>query len=334
MSMAAKLSDPVDEISGANLQMDGHANVTTQSVKDPWELEAEDSSPSHLPSWSPALRLLSSCPNMKYCLEIRVTLMEELGAIPPPSHSWMAPLVEDMLHDARTGLTKAVVTGPGRAVLFYGRCSMGEGLMADEAKDATFLLTGAGTWVGKLAYLAADPMTIQEGKRAIAQAILDHRVKVRGPRHPHVNLLAQQTFWFNPPRGSPPKDASGDCGSNYPLSPCWPSRGQECNRRWRDQKPQSPWFPSPSPDCGFKSGKSSLLTMSSMSSRSDQSDRSRCSRWGRWHCKEACMKINLPIFKDEDAKDAVTYQSWRWDLTIYWSAGCRNCTLLPYAIRS
>ena len=58
--------------------------------------------------------------------------MEELGAIPPPSHSWTAPLVEDMLHDARTGLTKAVVTGPGRAVLFYGRCSMGEGLMVDE----------------------------------------------------------------------------------------------------------------------------------------------------------------------------------------------------------
>ena len=29
------------------------------------------------------------------------------------------------------------------------------------------------------------------------------------------------------------------------------------------------------------------------------------------------MKINLPIFKDEDPKDAVTYQSWRWDLVVY-----------------
>ena len=29
------------------------------------------------------------------------------------------------------------------------------------------------------------------------------------------------------------------------------------------------------------------------------------------------MKINLPIFKDKDTKDAVTYQSWRWDLTMY-----------------
>ena len=46
------------------------------------------------------------------------------------------------------------------------------------------------------------------------------------------------------------------------------------------------------------------------------------------------MNTNLPIFKDEDAKDAVTYQSWRWDLTVYQCAGCRDCTLLPHAIRS
>ena len=47
--------------------------------------------------------------------------------------------------------------GPGRAVLFYGRCSLGEGLTADKARDATFLLTGAGTWVGKSASLLLAP---------------------------------------------------------------------------------------------------------------------------------------------------------------------------------
>ena len=46
------------------------------------------------------------------------------------------------------------------------------------------------------------------------------------------------------------------------------------------------------------------------------------------------MKINLPVFKDKDAKDAVTYQSWRWDLMVYQCAGCRDHTLLPHAIRS
>ena len=33
-------------------------------------------------------------------------------------------------------------------------------------------------------------------------------------------------------------------------------------------------------------------------------------------------------------KDAVTYQSWRWDLIMYQCAHCRDCTLLSYAIRS
>ena len=163
MSMAAKWSNLVYETSGANLQMEGHADVPPQSVKDLWELEALDSSPSCLPSWFPARRPPSSHPNMKHCLEICVTLTEELGAVPPSSHSWMAPLVEDMLHDAWTRLTEAVVIGPGRAVLFYGRHSMGEGLTADKARDATFLLTGAGMWAGKLAYLTANPMQFKKG---------------------------------------------------------------------------------------------------------------------------------------------------------------------------
>ena len=133
-------------------------------------------------------------------------MTDELGDIPPPSHAWMAPVVEDMLGEARAGLTEAVVIGPGRAILFYGRCSMGEGLKADKARDATFLLTGAGTWVGKSAYLTTDPVTIQEGRRTIAQAISENRVKARGPRHPWVNQQAQQPFKFNTPRTSPPRD--------------------------------------------------------------------------------------------------------------------------------
>ena len=83
----------------------------------------------------------------------------------------------------------------------------------DEARDAMFLLTRAGTWVGKSAYLTANPMTLPEGRRAIAQAILDNRVKARGTAHPQVNLLAQQPFRFNTPRVSPPKDASIHYGS-------------------------------------------------------------------------------------------------------------------------
>ena len=162
MSMAAKSNNLVDKTFGANPLTEGQADLPSQSAKDLWESETLGSSPSHLLSRSPARRPPSSHPNTKLCLEIHVTLTEELGAVPPPTHSWTAPLVEDMLCDMRTGLTEAVVTGPGRAVLFYGRCSMGQGLTLDEARDAAFLLTGAGMWFGKSAYLAADPMTIQE----------------------------------------------------------------------------------------------------------------------------------------------------------------------------
>ena len=95
---------------------------------------------------------------------MHVTVTEERGAAPPPAYAWMAPVVEDMLQHGRTGLTEAVVTGPTRAVLFYGRQSLGEGLILDKVTDAAFTLTGAGTWVGKSANLAANPLTIWEGQ--------------------------------------------------------------------------------------------------------------------------------------------------------------------------
>ena len=39
---------------------------------------------------------------------------------------------------------------------------MDEGLRAEEARDTAFLLAGTGTWVGKSAYLTADPMTMHK----------------------------------------------------------------------------------------------------------------------------------------------------------------------------
>ena len=134
--MAAKLSDSADKMSEANLQADGQMEKPAQGVADLWETEEEDSSPLHSPMWSPVQRLPLGCLNMKHCLEIQVTLTDELGDVPPSPHLWMPPVIEDMLREARAGLTEAVVIGPGRAILFYGRCLMGEGLRADEARDA------------------------------------------------------------------------------------------------------------------------------------------------------------------------------------------------------
>ena len=164
---------------------------------------------------------------------------------------------------------------------------------------------------------------------------MDCWVKTRRPGCPCVSPPAQQPFRFDHLRGSPIKDASGDGSSGCQPSPCWPPRGQDCNRCQRDQRPPSPQFPSPSLNHGFKSDRSSLSMASSVSSRSDRSDGSWHSQRGRQHQEDgAHMKINLPVFKDEDAKDTLTYQSWKWDLMVYQCAGCRDCTLLPYAIRS
>ena len=182
--MTAKMSNRGDNLTEANLQAEGLKEEPAQRAVDRWEMEEEDSSPHNSLTWSPVQRLPTGHLSMNYCLSIQVILTDELGDVPPPLHSWMTPVIEDMLQETRAGLTEAVVVGPGRAILFYGRHYLGEGLKADKARDAAFLLTGAAAWLGKLAYLTANPMTLQEGKKAIACTISDHGVKARGPGHP------------------------------------------------------------------------------------------------------------------------------------------------------
>ena len=108
----------------------------------------------------------------------------------------MVPVVEDMLWHGRAGLTEAVVMGPGRAILFYGGHSLGEGLSLGTGERCTFTLTGAGTWVGKLAHLAADPLTIKEGWQVIAQTITECWIEVRGPGCPPSHPTTPQAIRF------------------------------------------------------------------------------------------------------------------------------------------
>ena len=46
------------------------------------------------------------------------------------------------------------------------------------------------------------------------------------------------------------------------------------------------------------------------------------------------VKVNLPIFKDEKTKDAVTYCSWWWDVAIFCHSGWDDQHLLPYIFQS
>ena len=137
-----------------------------------------------------------------------------------------------------------MVTGPGRAVLFYGRWSLGEGLSLGESRDTTFVLTGVGTSVGKPAYFAADPLSIQEGQWEIAWGITKCQIKVRGPGHPCVNSSTPQPFRFDWYGDSPQKDTPRDANSDHQLLPYWPLRGRNCNQCRRDQG-----LPPPQPHC-------------------------------------------------------------------------------------
>ena len=86
-----------------------------------------------------------------------------------------------------------------------------------------------------------------------------------------------------------------------------------------------------SSDHGFESNRSSASTYSSVASMSEGLGGSRHPCHGQWPCREpgGHIKINLPVLKDEDTKDAVTYQIWCLDLTVYHHAGCQDCTLFP-----
>ena len=95
--MATKSSDLDNQISGANLQVEGHTLTSPSGQKGLEETGASGSATSHSPSQSPERQLLPGHPETWYCLGIHVTLTEERGAVPPPPHGWMAPVVKDML---------------------------------------------------------------------------------------------------------------------------------------------------------------------------------------------------------------------------------------------
>ena len=155
---------------------------------------------------------------------------------------------------------------------------MGESLSLGEARDAAFVLTGVGTWVSKPAYLATDPLTIQEGQQAIAQAITECQIKVRGPGYPCVNLLSLQPFRF---------DCLGDSPQEDPLEmPIWiinqhPTSLQEARTAINIEEIRGYHHLSYLCHHGFGSYRSLVLTASSMSSLSDKLEGSQHSQYGR-----------------------------------------------------
>ena len=152
------------------------------------------------------------------------------------------------------------------------------------------------------------------------QAITEWCADARGPGHPCTHPPAFLPLRFSEQNRNPPEGrllSTDKCMKEHRCTHQMSHQDLGWVLQWGQDHGQMRWYlqaalsPSSSPDCGFKGDRSSVSTCSSVSSRSDRSGSSRCT-----HCGQCCgepgdhMKINLPVFKDEDAKDAVTYQSW------------------------
>ena len=144
----------------------------------------------------------------------------------------------------------------------------------------------------------------------------------------------------DPPWEERPQSA-GECWE-VPRHTHWVSHHEQGHTsQWGQDCGQWQWDPwaaltlTPSLDHGFESDGSWVSTFSWVSSRSNRSWGSRCQHHD-WYCQEPGnhMKINVPVFKNEDKKDAITYQSWHWDIMVYHQAWCWDCTLLLYIIHS
>ena len=205
-----------------------------------------------------------------------------------------------------------------------------------------FTLSGAISWVGKQAQLNANSVSLQEGQQLIAQAITEWCIEARGCGHPHLHPPALPPFSFHN-QDEPPWEerlqSADKCWEVLRHTHWVPYHEWGCASQWGQDHSQQWWdlwaalTLTPSPDHGFKSDGSSVSTSSSMSSRSDRSRGSRHQQQG-WCCQEpgGHMKINLPIFKNDNKKDAITYQSWHWDIMVYHQAGCWDG--IPYMICS
>ena len=209
------------------------------------------------------------------------------------------------------------------------------------------MLSGAISWVGKQAQLSAKLASLCDGQCLITQAITEGHIKPRGSSHPHSISPTLIPFNFHNQDLSP-------WHANIPVTAeQWevPRHSphlvhQEWGQAWQwgwdqDQRQQELWVVPPqspllSSNHRFESDRSSASTSSSMASVPERSGGSRHPCNGQWpHRKTGGhMKINLPVFKDKDTKDAIMYQSWHWDVTVYCHTGCWDCTLLPYVICS
>ena len=248
-----------------------------------------------------------------HCLHVQVTLREGQGLNPLPDYPWTGPIITDMFSKTED-LTEAFVLVPGKAVLFSGRWPWGEGLSYEEAWDAVFQLSGNVTWIWRPA--------VVEVVTAMVQAAVENCGETRGWGHlclHHVTLqlfrLARGhnvlVFWVGGKSSQPRRTQSG----MTVALPMWVvdhtnnMDPEESDGHSVEDHPHCLWIGvliviriQCCPDTWLFQAFPVTLTDLSEPNSSSQARR-------RPH-----VKIYLPVFKDEQLKDAVTYCTWQWDV--------------------
>ena len=137
----------------------------------------------------------SMTPNdcMCVCIHLRVTLGEGRGNQPPPSHAWSGFLIADILQEAcpKDWITKAIVLSLPEAILFFGRCSLKEGLHYWKVKDIELGLRGSFNWAGKPVQIEVTVKTMQEFTKLLQMLSWKRKLRPGGqdvPKDDESNL--------------------------------------------------------------------------------------------------------------------------------------------------
>ena len=209
------------------------------------------------------------------------------------------------------------------------------------------MLSGVIAWVGKQGQLSAKPVSLGEGWQLIAQAITEGDIEPRGLgalvlSHQHqchsISIIKTcphdqpTSWWLLNDRGCPGLTLRQDSRSETGY---WSKIGTEA----RDNKSNG-WlcFSHPCLHQTMDSrviGAPCQLHHQSHQCLRGQEDQGVCAMADNpTGNQEAMWRSTCQSLKDEDTKDAIMYQSWHWDLTVYCHTRCQDCTLLPYTIHS
>ena len=84
-----------------------------------------------------------------YCLQLDVTMIQDLSRPPPPWHSWTVATIKDMVVRDAPNVKDCVILGLGSAVLFFSHHQEPwEGLYLHEDQELADEMTKTTTWMG------------------------------------------------------------------------------------------------------------------------------------------------------------------------------------------